>query len=274
MSTLGWLLLAGGIVAASLTSSEGIGVKLTLAVASIVGCMALATAVILQFLPLHPQLKVNVVASPVGGAWQAMNSPASRVPSHGVHSLGQTFAIDLIYAPAGLSPQPRKGMRRPEEFPSFRRPIHAPADGTVVTTYGRGRDHLSRVGSFAMAYMFIEAMFRQLCGTYGLFGNHITLDIGKEKYAVLAHLRKGSILVKKGQEVHEGELLAECGNSGNSSEPHLHFQLMDHPRATVAMGIPFSFKDIELEGRIQTTVPANKEIFRGLHRGITWSPGP
>jgi hypothetical protein len=44
------------------------------------------------------------VRSPVHGRWIAINSPASRVPSHGVHSAGQAHAIDLVYWPDPTTP--------------------------------------------------------------------------------------------------------------------------------------------------------------------------
>lgn len=54
-------------------------------------------------------------------------------------------------------------------------------------------------------------------------GNHIYLRLDETgTFLVLAHLKKGSIKVKEGQHVNEGEFLAQVGNSGSSSEPHLH----------------------------------------------------
>lgn len=52
-------------------------------------------------------------------------------------------------------------------------------------------------------------------------------------YSLSAHLRQGSILVKAGQAVSAGQKIGECGNSGNSSEPHLHFHLQDNSVFTV-----------------------------------------
>jgi murein DD-endopeptidase MepM/ murein hydrolase activator NlpD len=47
--------------------------------------------------------------------------------------------------------------------------------------------------------------------------------------------------LRPGDIVRAGSVIAGCGNSGNSSEPHLHMQVMDHPRAVFADGIPFTF---------------------------------
>ena len=65
------------------------------------------------------------------------------------------------------------------------------------------------------------------------------IDLGDGTYAALAHLRRRSIRVRPGQHVGVGDQIAECGNSGNTTEPHLHFQLMDHHRIAVAAGLPF-----------------------------------
>lgn len=62
-------------------------------------------------------------------------------------------------------------------------------------------------------------------------GNHIYLRLDETgTFLFLAHLKKGSIKVKEGQHVNEGEVLAQVGNSGSSSEPHLHIhhQRQDH----------------------------------------------
>ena len=72
-------------------------------------------------------------------------------------------------------------------------------------------------------------------------GNHVVIDLGDGVYAVLAHLRRRSIRVAAGQHVCAGDQIAECGNSGNTTEPHLHLQLMDHPAIAVAAGLPFRF---------------------------------
>jgi hypothetical protein len=76
-----------------------------------------------------------------------MNGPADRVPSHGTHRYGQTFAVDLVCEPhQGARPRFGKGrwFRAPEEFLGFGRELLAPADGRVVTVEDGARDHRSR----------------------------------------------------------------------------------------------------------------------------------
>lgn len=64
---------------------------------------------------------------------------------------------------------------------------------------------------------------------------------GAEVFVALCHLRCGSIAVRPGQQVRVGELLGGCGNSGNSTEPHLHLQAMSAADPSVARAVPFAF---------------------------------
>ncbi|MFD9501003.1 M23 family metallopeptidase [Streptomyces sp. NPDC060035] len=198
------------------------------------------------------------VGPPVTGRWTALNSPADKVPSHGTHSYGQTYAIDIVAEPEeGNRPAFRRlwpVVRPNRDFPAFGAPLLAVADGTVVHASDGQRDHLSRNSGPALAYlMLIEASVRDMAGAGRIVGNHLVLDLGDSTYAVYAHVRRGSLQVRAGDAVREGQQLARCGNSGNSTEPHVHFQLMDHPDLDVARGIPFTWRGIG--------VPADGEVF-------------
>ncbi len=208
------------------------------------------------------------VRPPVQGRWIAINSPASRVPSHGTRELGQAFAIDLVYHPdpsvtwRGVHGWPPA--RRPQTFPGFGQPVFAPADGVVVAASGWQRDHLSRNSPLGLLYLIPEMLIRGIFSLVnGLFvlGNHVILDLGDGVYAALAHLKRGSIRVRPGDRVRAGQQIAECGNSGNTSEPHVHFQLMDHRRIVVAAGVPFNFDHYVSGGRSTSGVPRNEEAF-------------
>jgi hypothetical protein len=185
------------------------------------------------------------IRPPVAGRWLALNSPASRVPSHGVQAYGQCYAIDLVFDPPGGS---RPGMslwplaRRPADFPGFGQPVLAPADGVVVRAHHAERDHWSRTSPLALVYLFTVELLRELFGPSRILGNHVVIDLGDGVYAALAHLRRRSVRVTTGQRVTVGQQIAECGNSGNSTEPHLHVQLMDHPSVLLAAGLPVRFQ--------------------------------
>ncbi len=78
-------------------------------------------------------------------------------------------------------------------------------------------------------------------------GNHIDLDLGGGVYAMYAHLQPGSLRVKVGDKVKRGQLLALVGNTGNSTEPHLHFQLMNDNSPLGSDGLPYA-----LSGFVET----------------------
>jgi len=203
------------------------------------------------------------VVLPVTGRWLPVNSPATRVPSHGLHAYGQTYAIDLVHEPDDHS-RPGFGwwppFQRPEAFPGFGQPVFAPAAGRVVRAHGRQRDHFSRDSVPGFAYLIVQTV-RELLGPGRILGNHIVLDIGDGVYAVLAHLQQHSLRVGAGESVQPGQQLGHCGNSGTSTEPHLHLQLQDHPTLSVAAGLPMRFTNLDNNGQSSAGMPANGEPF-------------
>ncbi|GAA2590951.1 M23 family metallopeptidase [Actinomadura fulvescens] len=206
------------------------------------------------------------VQAPVRGRWIAVNSPADKVPSHGVDAYGQTYAVDLVHHDEDDEWSAMRAWppaRRAGAFSGFGKPIFAPADGEVVRASGWRRDHWSRNSWITLPFMMIEGMLRELGGPGFILGNHVILDLGDGTYAAFAHLKRGSIKVRRGQRVRAGEHLADCGNSGNTSEPHLHFQLMDRPSPIVANGVPFVFDRYEAaDGEEHRGVPAAGSAMR------------
>lgn len=212
-----------------------------------------------------------LIGVPVAGRWRGLNSPASKVPSH-MHGLAQTYALDITHEPPGASPRAMDWlwpqMRRPQEFPSFGRPVLAPFDGVVVAARGTSRDHLTRLSPLGLIVMPLEGFVRSLGAPRHLLGNHVLLRADADDstpddtvVAVLAHLRRGSLQVAPGERVVAGQQIAECGNSGNSSDPHVHFQLMDGPDITTAHGLPFEWEYLGEDGAPRRGVPANEELF-------------
>jgi hypothetical protein len=85
-------------------------------------------------------------------------------------------------------------------------------------------------------------------------GNHIIERFayaGHTYYALYAHMKPGSVRghVQLGEHVRVGQQVGQLGNSGNSSAPHLHFQVMDRPTALASQGIPYAFDRFFLRGR-------------------------
>lgn len=79
-------------------------------------------------------------------------------------------------------------------------------------------------------------------------GNHVVLDLGDGAFAMFAHLRNGSVAVRAGDRVERGRVLGALGNSGNSTEPHLHFHVADGPSPVDADGLPWVLDAFGVEG--------------------------
>jgi murein DD-endopeptidase MepM/ murein hydrolase activator NlpD len=73
-------------------------------------------------------------------------------------------------------------------------------------------------------------------------------------HSVYAHLKKRSVRVREGDKVKRGQVIGLCGNSGNSSQPHLHFQLQDGPRQEKSWGIDAVFQNVTVlrDGKAET----------------------
>jgi murein DD-endopeptidase MepM/ murein hydrolase activator NlpD len=106
----------------------------------------------------------------------------------------------------------------------------------------------------------IAESVRELFGPGKVLGNHVVIEIDDGVYAVLAHLRKSSLTVEAGDLVGAGTRIGACGNSGNSTEPHLHFQLMDHRRVLFAAGLPARFTCFRRNGSNEAGMPRTGQL--------------
>jgi murein DD-endopeptidase MepM/ murein hydrolase activator NlpD len=79
-------------------------------------------------------------------------------------------------------------------------------------------------------------------------GNYVVIDHQNGEYSFLAHLKQGSVAVQVGVRVEPGDLLGLCGNSGNSSEPHLHYHLQNAPGFPGGQGLPAQFQSYTADG--------------------------
>jgi murein DD-endopeptidase MepM/ murein hydrolase activator NlpD len=79
-------------------------------------------------------------------------------------------------------------------------------------------------------------------------GNHVVIDHGNREFSLLAHMQPRSLRVKVGTHVKRGQLLGLAGNSGNTSEPHLHVHLMNGPNMADADGLPMPFTNYMIDG--------------------------
>lgn len=168
---------------------------------------------------------------PFRDAWVVVNGGVTKKSSHswGVHS--QRYAYDfLIIDENGKSFDGEK--TDVNSYYCYGREILAPADGIVAEVHGGERE------SSISKYNLPNCAAKDICG------NHILIDHGDEEYSLLAHLQPEGILVKAGDSVKRGQPLARCGNSGNTSEPHLHFQLQKGKSFFCSPGLPITFTGV------------------------------
>jgi hypothetical protein len=203
-----------------------------------------------------------VLDPPFRGRWLARNSPARRVPSHGTHAFGVTYAIDFIAVDERGRSAPR-GWRSlvssepPELFRGFGEPILAPAAGTVVLTHDGEPDHEARRSQLTLVGYALTQASRVRAGVNAVAGNHVVIALQPTgPFVLLAHLRQGTVHVRPGDRVVAGEVVGECGNSGNSTQPHVHVQVTDSTDWPRAKGIPLAFRTPDGPPR----VPAESEV--------------
>jgi hypothetical protein len=163
----------------------------------------------------------------------------------------EEFAYDIVAFDRGGSTYRGKGARL-RDYAAFGLPIRAVADGTVVRVLSTTSDNtamLKRSGESSEAYLarLLEAQNVLLAaGIEAILGNHIVIDHGNGEFSVYAHLKQASPRVAVGQQVKAGETIGALGSSGNSTEPHLHFQICDGPDMAKCRALPVTFEGIRL----------------------------
>lgn len=177
-------------------------------------------------------LQRNTVAAlrlPFDGEWRVYWGGRTLAENDHAADRGQRFAYDFVRLVGGRS---HAGEGRDlADYHCWNQPILAPVDGRVVAAVGNLPDQaIGTTNARAPA------------------GNHVVLDLGNDEFAFLAHFREGSLGVAQGDTVSTGQLLGRCGNSGNSTEPHLHMHLQDGPELGVGVGLPAQFLDYVADG--------------------------
>ncbi len=80
-------------------------------------------------------------------------------------------------------------------------------------------------------------------------GNHVILELAEGRYALYAHLQPGKLRVKINDRVRRGQVLGLVGNSGNATEPHLHFHVCDRKSPLASEGVPYHLANFEVQGK-------------------------
>jgi murein DD-endopeptidase len=188
---------------------------------------------------------VVVISAPLRGEnWVAANGPSNTsqhhrrafIPVNGRAYISQRFAIDWVQLNAdGKTYQ--GDSENNKNYRAYGAEIIAVADGVVTQTKDGIPQNIPNKPP--VVPITLE--------TIG--GNHIITEIGNGLYAFYAHLQPGSLRVKVGDKVHRGQVLGLLGNSGNSSEPHLHFHICNANSELACEGLPYAFATYELQGK-------------------------
>jgi pimeloyl-ACP methyl ester carboxylesterase len=183
-----------------------------------------------------------VIAPPLrGGPWVAaagVAGPHRRALQavNGKLHLGQRFAVDFAALLDGDGRSHTGDPTQAASYFDYDRPVLAVGDGTVV----KATDDLADQVPNQNTPTSLEEED----------GNAVILRLDRGIYVAYGHLKPGSVRVEAGQRVRTGEVIGKLGNSGNSTGPHLHMQLMTDPSFLASDGLPFVFDGFRLDGTV------------------------
>jgi murein DD-endopeptidase MepM/ murein hydrolase activator NlpD len=183
-----------------------------------------------------PERNATVLQLPFREEWTVLwGGPTEKQNQH-VPFRNQRRAIDLVIQDEQGRSHSGDGTRN-ADYLCYNKEILAPGSGTIVTVIDGVPDNTP--GSM---------------NPYAAVGNCVILQHATNEFSVLAHLQPQTIRVKPGDRVQPGQLLGRCGNSGNSSEPHLHFHLQHTAVLQDGTGIEPFFQGVQLKRGGRTTV--------------------
>jgi murein DD-endopeptidase MepM/ murein hydrolase activator NlpD len=186
--------------------------------------------------PYQPDTLRNITPMhlPFKGEWTVFWGGDTKELNYHVVVKFQKNAFDIVINnPEGKSF--RTNGRTNEDYYAFGQPITAPCDAEVVFAVEGVKDNVPGVMNPMLT-----------------LGNSVLLKTKQNEFILLAHFKQQSLKVKQGELVKQGQLLGLCGNSGNSSEPHLHFHLQNVEDFTQATGVKCYFEKITVNGTLKT----------------------
>ncbi|AEQ50739.1 peptidoglycan DD-metalloendopeptidase family protein [Pelagibacterium halotolerans] len=166
---------------------------------------------------------------PFEGEWSVFWGGRDIADNYHAANPAQRFAYDFVVEEEGRSYAGDAAAL--ENYHCWGREILAPADGQVIAMVNDLPDQ--PIGE---------------TDAENPAGNHVILALAEDEFAFLAHMQQGSVTVQRGQEIASGDVLGLCGNSGNTSEPHLHFHLQTTPDLMDGAGLPAQFQNYEADG--------------------------
>ncbi|MFA4876358.1 MAG: M23 family metallopeptidase [Methanoregula sp.] len=195
-----------------------------------------------------------VVGSPMHGTgWMVMETTAplthhfrAQITLNGTPRVPQRFAQDWVLLDPVTGQVAAGNATLARNYYGWEKEIYAVADGMVA-------DASDGLPDAPTIYAPLGVTIAEAAG------NYVILDLGNRKYACYAHLVNGSVRVKKGDTVKEGQVIGLMGNSGNSDIPHLHFQVVtDNPTFLGSEGYPHVYRSFEVNGDVNATLGAER----------------
>jgi len=190
-----------------------------------------------RFLPFEEPLKfernTTVMTLPFKGEWFTFWGGDTKAQNYHVTTANQRGAFDFFIIDKNNKSYQRSGTRN-EDYYAFGKPLYAVCSATVVDVITGVEDN--KPGEM---------------NPLQTHGNSVMLKTENDEYIVYSHFEKETIVVKEGDTVQQGQYLGNCGNSGNSSEPHLHFSLQDGPNRISAMGAKTYFAALYVNGEFK-----------------------
>src|ERR671911_974676 len=232
----------GALVMAALALVPRRRVQVATNVLVTIGTVFLAIQLVRIYTPPADPVAID---PPLAGEWETVAGGRSTLLSHHYSAPFVRDALDFVQLVDGRGYH--GDPKRAESWYGFGEPVLTPAEGTVVSVSDIHPD--------------------EPIGKTGLtpsYGNHILLEIGNHRYAVMAHLKQGSARVSKGERVRLGQQIAAVGDSGDSLWPHLHIHVQEGPDLDQqARTIPVVIGDVLLIRNGRESRPAEADLRRG-----------
>jgi hypothetical protein len=175
-----------------------------------------------------PERNSTPLVLPFEGRWLTLWGGDSIEVNQHAAVQNQRHAFDFVAVDEKGSTFRNDGARN-EDYYCFGREIRSPAKGTVTDVIVGVRDNAPRS-----------------MNGFSALGNAVFIQHADYEVSILAHLAQSSVKVKVGDKVEAGTSIGLCGNSGNSSEPHLHYHLQNTPIIQDGTGIKCYFKNLVL----------------------------